>query len=46
LRGGGEALSDALDTLLGRKPNSRRVRVKKSAQHGRTKGMEENREQE
>jgi DNA-binding MarR family transcriptional regulator len=46
MRGGGEALSDALDTLLGRKPNSRRVRVKKSAQHGRTKGMEENREQE
>ena len=38
MRGGGEALSDALDTLLGRKPNSRRVRVKKSAQHGRTKG--------
>jgi DNA-binding MarR family transcriptional regulator len=43
LRGGGEALSDALDTLLGRKPNSQRVRVnrirvKKRAQLGRTKG--------
>ena len=37
LRGGGEALSDALDTLLGRKPNSQRIRVKKRAQHGRTK---------
>jgi DNA-binding MarR family transcriptional regulator len=38
LRGGGEALSDALDTLLGRKPNSQRIRVKKRAQLGRTKG--------
>jgi DNA-binding MarR family transcriptional regulator len=43
LRGGGEALSDALDTLLGRKPDSRRIRVngirvKKRAQLGRTKG--------
>jgi DNA-binding MarR family transcriptional regulator len=43
LRGGGEALSDALDTLLGRKPNSQRIRVnrtrvKKRAQFGRTKG--------
>jgi DNA-binding MarR family transcriptional regulator len=43
LRGGGDALSDALDTLLGRKPNSQRIRVdrirvKKRAQLGRTKG--------
>jgi DNA-binding MarR family transcriptional regulator len=38
LRGGGEALSDALDTLLGRKPNSQRIGVKKRAQLGRTKG--------
>ena len=43
LRGGGEALSDALDTLLGRKPNSQRIRVnrirvKKRAQLGRRKG--------
>jgi DNA-binding MarR family transcriptional regulator len=43
LRGGGEALSDALDTLLGRKPNSQRIRgnrirEKKRAQLGRTKG--------
>jgi DNA-binding MarR family transcriptional regulator len=38
LRGGGESLSDALDTLLGRKPNSQRIRVKKRAQLGRTKG--------
>jgi DNA-binding MarR family transcriptional regulator len=43
LRGGGEALSDALDTLLGRKPNSQsirvnRLRVKRRAQLGRTKG--------
>jgi DNA-binding MarR family transcriptional regulator len=38
LRGGGEALSDALDTLLGRKPNSQRIRVKNRAQLGRTKG--------
>ena len=43
LRGGGEALSDALDTLLGRKPDSQRIRVnrirvKKRAQLGRTKG--------
>jgi DNA-binding MarR family transcriptional regulator len=43
LRGGGEALSDALDTLLGRKPNSQRIRVnrirvKKRAQLDRTKG--------
>jgi DNA-binding MarR family transcriptional regulator len=43
LRGGGEALSDALDTLLGRKTNSQRIRVnrirvKKRAQLGRTKG--------
>jgi DNA-binding MarR family transcriptional regulator len=34
LRAGGEALSDALDTLLGRKPHSRRV--SKNAQPGRT----------
>ena len=38
MRVGGEALSDALDMLMGRKPNSVRVKVKKSAQHGRTKG--------
>jgi DNA-binding MarR family transcriptional regulator len=43
LRGGGEALSDALDTLLGHKPDSQgirvnRIRVKKRAQLGRTKG--------
>jgi DNA-binding MarR family transcriptional regulator len=43
LRGGGEALSDALDTLLGRKPNSQRIRVnrirvKKRAQFDRMKG--------
>lgn len=43
LRGGGEALSDALDTLLGRKPNSQKIRVNKirvnkRAQLGRTKG--------
>ena len=43
LRGGGEALSVALDTLLGRKPDSQRIRVnrirvKKRAQLGRTKG--------
>ena len=43
LRGGGEALSDALDTLLGRKPDSQRIRVnrigvKKRTQLGRTKG--------
>jgi len=43
LRGGGDALSDALDTLLGRKPNSQRIRVdrirvKNRAQLGRTKG--------
>lgn len=37
LRAGGEALSDALDTLLRRKPNSQRTRVKKRAQLGRTK---------
>jgi DNA-binding MarR family transcriptional regulator len=37
LRGGGEALSDALDTLLGRKPNSQRIRVNKRAKHGRPK---------
>jgi DNA-binding MarR family transcriptional regulator len=34
LRAGGEALSEALDTLLSRKPNSRRV--SKSAQFDRT----------
>lgn len=37
LRAGGEALSDALDTLLGRNPNSQRIRVKQNAQPGRTK---------
>jgi DNA-binding MarR family transcriptional regulator len=48
LRAGGEALSDALDTLLGRKPDSRRTtpKPKKSAQYGRTKGVENNREQQ
>lgn len=42
LRVGGEALSEALDTLLGRKPNSRRV--KKKAPLGRTKRRGEDRE--
>jgi DNA-binding MarR family transcriptional regulator len=38
LRAEGTALVDALDAVLGRKPNSRRVRVPKSAQHRRVKG--------
>ena len=38
MRAGGEALSDALDILMGRKPNSVRVKVKKSAQHSGSKG--------
>jgi DNA-binding MarR family transcriptional regulator len=38
MRAGGEALSDALDMLMGRKPNSVRVNVKKSAQLSGTRG--------
>jgi DNA-binding MarR family transcriptional regulator len=41
LRAGGKALADALDTLLGSKPKSRRV--KKSAQGGQTKRRGNNR---
>ena len=37
MREGGEALSDALDMLMVRKPNSARVKVKKSAQPGGSK---------
>jgi DNA-binding MarR family transcriptional regulator len=42
-RAGGVALVNALDALLGRKQNSRRL--KKSSQHGRTKGRGNNRAQ-
>lgn len=38
LREGGEALSEALDTLLGRTSNLRGVSALENAQHGRTKG--------
>ena len=44
LRTRGEALAKALDTLLGRKPKSRRV--KKNARHGQTKRRKKNRERE
>jgi DNA-binding MarR family transcriptional regulator len=38
MRAGGEALSAALDRLVGRKPNSGEVKVKKSAQYSGSKG--------
>jgi DNA-binding MarR family transcriptional regulator len=38
MRAGGEALSDALDMLIGRQPKPVRIKVKKSAQPGGSKG--------